>query len=63
MKRTLLSLGATFLAGTLIWFAIFFFDPEMYVEKAFVIIFYPSIGAGIITALVWRPRGRRRQSE
>lgn len=60
MKRTFLSLGATFLVGTLIWFGIFFFDPGMYVEKAFVIIFYPSIGAGVITALVWKPRGGRR---
>lgn len=63
MKRTFLSLSATFLVGTLIWFAIFFFDPEMYVEKAFVVILYPSIGAGIITAVVWRPRSRRRPSE
>lgn len=63
MKRTFLSLGATFLAGTLIWFAIFFFNPGMYVEKAFVIIVYPSIAAGIITALAWRPRGPRRKIE
>jgi hypothetical protein len=60
MKRTLLSVGATFLVGTLIWFSIFFFDPGMNVEKAFVVIVYPSFGAGILTALVWRPRSRRK---
>ena len=63
MKRTFLSVGAAFLAAVLVWFGLGVFAPDIYVEKAFVIIVYPSIAAGIITALVWRPRIRRRQSE
>lgn len=59
MKRTLVSLGAFFLVAALIYISIFIFDPGMYVETAFVIIVYPSITAGFITVLVWRPRNRR----
>jgi len=63
MKRTFLSVGAAFLAAVLIWFGLGVFAPDIYVEKAFVIIVYPSIGAGIITALVWRPRSRHRHRQ
>jgi hypothetical protein len=49
MKRTFLSVGAAFLAAVLIWFGLGVFAPDIYVEKAFVIIFYPSIGVGIVT--------------
>ncbi|WP_027864383.1 hypothetical protein [Massilia alkalitolerans] len=59
MKRTLVSLGAFFLVAALIYISIFIFDPGMYVETAFVIIVYPSIAVGIITAVVWRPKHRR----
>ncbi len=58
MKRTLFSVGVGFAVAVFIWLAIFFFNPKMNNEYAFVIIFYSSIGAGIITALVWRPRKR-----
>lgn len=58
MKRTLISLAAFFLVGALIYISIFIFDPGMYVETAFVWIVYPSIAAGILTALLWRPRKR-----
>lgn len=63
MKRTLVSLSIAFLVAVLIWFGLGVVAPDIYVEKAFTIIVYPSIGAGVITALAWRPRGRRRQSE
>jgi hypothetical protein len=59
MKRTFISLGAAFLMAVLIWFGLGVFAPDIYVEKAFVWIVYPSMGAGIVTALVWRPRSRR----
>ncbi len=59
MKRTLFSLAITFLVGVLIWCGLGVVAPDIYVEKAFVWIVYPSIAAGIITALVWRPRNRR----
>jgi hypothetical protein len=59
MKRTLVSLGAFFLVAALIYISIFIFDPGMYVETAFVIIVYPSIAVGIITAFAWRPKHRR----
>lgn len=58
MIRTLLSLAVTFLVGAAIWFGLGVVAPDIYVEKAFVWIVYPSIGAGIITAFVWRPRKR-----
>jgi len=61
MIGALISVGVTFLVGVLIWFGLGFVAPDIYVEKAFVYIFYPSIGAGILTALIWRSRSRRRQ--
>lgn len=63
MIRTLISLAVTFLVAVLIWFGLGVVAPDIYVEKAFVYIVYPSIGAGIITALVWRPRRRRSQAD
>jgi hypothetical protein len=62
MKRTFISLGIAFLVAVLIWFGLGVVAPDIYVEKAFSIIVYPSIGAGILTALVWRPRTRRSDS-
>lgn len=63
MKRTFISLGVGFLVVLIIYIAIFFLDPGMNIEKAFNIIVLSFIGATILTALVWRPRGRRRQSK
>jgi hypothetical protein len=60
MKRTFISLGVAFLVAVLIWFGLGVVAPDIYVEKAFSIIVYPSIAAGVITALALRPRGRRR---
>ena len=60
MIRTLISLTVTFLVAVLIWFGLGVVAPDIYVEKAFVWIVYPSIGAGIITALVWRRWSRPR---
>lgn len=59
MMRTLISLAVTFLVAVLIWFGLGVVAPDIYVEKAFVYIVYPSIAAGIITAFVWRPMRRR----
>lgn len=58
MKRTFLSISVGFAVAVLIWLAIFIFNPKMNNERAFVLIFYSSVGAGIITALVWRRRKR-----
>ena len=63
MKRTVISLGVGFLVVAIIYISIFFFDPGMNIEKAFNIIVLSFIGSAVLTALVWRPRGRRRQSE
>lgn len=60
MIRTLISLAITFLVAVLIWFGLGVVAPDIYVEKAFVYIVYPSVGAGIVTALVWRRRRRPR---
>lgn len=58
MIRTLISLAITFLVAVFIWFGLGVVAPDIYVEKAFVWIVYPSIGAGIITAFVWRRKRR-----
>lgn len=63
MKRAFISLGIGFLVVAIIYISIFFFDPGMNIEKAFNIIVLSFIGSAVFTALVWRPRGRRRQSE
>lgn len=60
MKRTFTSIGVAFPVAVLIWFGLGVLAPDIYVEKAFVYIVYPSIGAGILTALAWRPRNRPR---
>jgi xanthine/uracil permease len=59
MIRALVSLAVTLLVAVLIWFGLGVVAPDIYVEKAFVWIVYPSIATGIITALVLRLRGRR----
>jgi len=62
MKRTLISLGAAFFVAFSVWLTIVVFTPTLYVEKAFVIIVYPSIAAGIVTALVLWLRARQLQA-
>ena len=51
MKHTFISLAAAFFVGFSIWLTIVVLTPSLYVETAFVIILYPSIAAGIVTAL------------
>lgn len=63
MIGTLISLSVTFLVGVLIWFGLDVMAPDIYVEKAFGYIFYPSIGAGIVTALSWSSRRRHGKSK
>lgn len=63
MIRTLISLAVTFLVAVLIWFGLGVVASDIYVEQAFVWIVYPSIGAGVVTALVWRPKRRPSQSD
>lgn len=58
MKRTFISLGVTLMVAVIIWFGLDIVAPDIYVEKAFVWIIYPSIAAGLVTALAWRPRQR-----
>ncbi|WP_184234997.1 hypothetical protein [Massilia timonae] len=58
MKRFLISLCVTFATVVIIYCTLGVVAPDIYVEKAFVIIVYPSIAAGIVTALVWRPKRR-----
>lgn len=59
MKRMFISLGIGFVVVAVIYVSIFFFDPGMNIEKAFNIIVFSLIGSTVLTALVWRPRGRR----
>lgn len=59
MKRTVISISVAFLLAVLIWFVIGILAPSINYEKALIMIVYPSLGAGIITALVWRPRRSR----
>ncbi len=60
MKRMFISLGVGFVVVAVIWVSIFFFDPGMNIEKAFNIIVLSFIGSTILTALVRRPRSRRK---
>lgn len=60
MIRLVVSLAVTFLVGALIWFGLGVVAPDMYVEKALVYIVYPALGAGVITALMWRRHKRSR---
>ena len=59
MKRTLISLTVALAVAVLIWLAIVTLTPTMNNEIAGNIIVLSSIGAGILTALVLRLRGRR----
>jgi hypothetical protein len=52
MKCLIMSLAVSLSVAALIWALIFMFEPTMNVEKAFSVIFYPAIIAGVVTALV-----------
>ncbi|MEW6020884.1 MAG: hypothetical protein AB1807_01970 [Pseudomonadota bacterium] len=60
MKRMFISLGVGFVVVAVIYVSMFFFDPGMNIEKAFNIIVLSFIGSTILTALVRRPRSRRK---
>lgn len=59
MKHALISLGAAFAVAFSIWLTIVLFTPSLYVETALVIVVYPSIAAGVITALALWARARK----
>lgn len=59
MKRFFISLCVAFAMVVVIYCALGVIAPDIYVEKAFVIIVYPSLAAGIITALLLWHRGRK----
>jgi len=59
MKHTVISLAAALFVGFSIWLTIVVLTPSLYVETAFVIILYPSIAAGFVTALALRLSARR----
>lgn len=61
MKLLLISLSVTFITVVIIYCAIGVVAPDIYVEKAFVIIVYPSLAAGIATALVLKVRSSQRR--
>jgi uncharacterized membrane protein YhhN len=52
MKRTFISLVVAFLVAALVYISIFFFDPGMYVEKAFNILAAAFIGSAVVTSLL-----------
>jgi len=62
MKRFVISLCVTFIIMVIIYCALGVVAPDIYVEKAFVIIVYPSIAAGVLTALLLWHRGRKLQA-
>lgn len=58
--RTFISLGVASVAALLVYILIFFFNPGMYVEKAFNILVVVFVGSWGATTLVLRLRGSRR---
>lgn len=60
MKRALISIGVALLVTVLVDISIILFNPTMYVEKAFNILFLTFIGAAIVTSLALRLRARKR---
>jgi uncharacterized membrane protein len=60
MKRTLVSLGAGFLAAVLTYIAILLVEPTMYVEKAGNIIVNAFVIVSIVTALSFNKFKRKR---
>lgn len=62
LKYLLIAIGATLAVAVLIWMGIFIFAPSMNIEKAFVMIFYPSVGAGIAIPLLLKVRSSQRKT-
>jgi uncharacterized membrane protein YhhN len=62
MKTTFISFGVAFFVATLVYIAIFFLDPGMYVERALNILVGAFVGSGVVTALVLWSRGRKPQA-
>ncbi|MGF6180180.1 hypothetical protein ABIB42_001180 [Massilia sp. UYP32] len=61
MSRAFISFGAAIFVAFSIWLTIAVLTPTLYVETAFVIILYPSIASGIVTALaLWASARKRR---
>lgn len=48
-RRILLSLAAGFLVCCAVWLAIILNAPDLYVERAFAVIFYASLAATVVT--------------
>lgn len=50
-RRILLSLGAGFLVCWAVWLSVILNAPDLYVERAFAIIFYALLATTIVTFL------------
>ena len=59
LKYLLIAIGSTLSVAVLVWLAIFLFAQTISIDKAFALIFYPSVVAGVITPLAWWLRGRK----
>jgi flagellar biosynthesis protein FliQ len=59
LKYLLIAIGSTLSVAVLVWLAIFLFAQTISIDKAFALIFYPSIVAGVIAPLAWWLRGRK----
>jgi hypothetical protein len=53
-RRILLSLGAGFLVACAVWLSVLLCAPDLYVERAFAIIFYSSLAATVVTFITLR---------
>ena len=59
LKYLLIAIGSTLSVAVLAWLAIFLFAQTISLDKAFALIFYPSVVAGVITPLAWWLRARK----
>jgi len=59
LKYLLIAIGSTLSVAVFVWLAIFLFAQTISIDKAFALIFYPSVVAGVIAPLAWWLRGRR----
>lgn len=53
-RRILLSLEAGFLVACAAWLSVILCAPDLYVERAFAIIFYSSLAAAVVTFIALR---------
>jgi len=51
-RRILLSLAAGFLVCWSVWLAVILNAPDLYVERAFAIIFYASVAATVVSFII-----------